>query len=187
MQARFGEIKFLKNIGKLENKIVLSADLLKFDSKEIKLYLGFKYRNMNSCRSETLFTLTNLKKSSLYKIVGNLIAKRNNIYFLQDREFSYDDIIVLDADQVERLLYELNPDELKVYMYMKYLKREKTNIFINKFVYVKQEEISEVSNLTRQTVSKILKKLRDKKLIAICKGYFLEEEKKQIADSYIVY
>ena len=63
----------------------------------------------------------------------------------------------------------------------------KTNIFINKFVYVKQEEISEVSNLTRQTVSKILKKLRDKKLIAICKGYFLEEEKKQIADSYIVY
>ena len=42
MQARFGEIKFLKNIGKLENKIVLSADLLKFDSKEIKLYLGFK-------------------------------------------------------------------------------------------------------------------------------------------------
>lgn len=187
MQARFGEIKFLKNIGKLENKIIISSDLLNFDSKEIKLYLGFKYRNISFCRSSNLFTLSNLKKSSLYKIVGNLVTKRNNIYYLQDREFSYDDIIVLASDQMERLLYELSPDELKVYLYLRYIKREKTNIFTNSLVCIKQEEISDITDLTRQTVSKILKKLRDKKLILIHKGYYIEEEEKQVADSYLVY
>ena len=84
MQAKFGEIKFLKNIGKLEDKIVISSDLLNFDSKEIKLYLGFKYRNINSCRSSNLFTLSNLKKSSLYKIKSVFIfeihKKRENKY-----------------------------------------------------------------------------------------------------------
>ncbi|WP_300891674.1 helix-turn-helix domain-containing protein [uncultured Clostridium sp.] len=187
MQAKFGEIKFLKNIGKLEDKIVISSDLLNFDSKEIKLYLGFKYRNINSCRSSNLFTLSNLKKSSLYKIVGNLVTKRNNIYYLQDREFLYDDIIVLASEQMERLLYELSSDELKVYLYLRYIKREKTNILTNSLVCVKQEEISDIADLTRQTVSKILKKLRDKKLILIHKGYYIEEEEKQVADSYLVY
>lgn len=187
MQARFGEIKFLKNIRRLENKIIISKDLLKYDSKEIQLYLGFKYRNINACRSNQLFTLTNISKSSLYKKIGNLITKRNNIYYVNDKEFNYDDIIILETDQMERLLYELDSDELKVYLYMKYLKREKTNIFTNSLVYVKQKEISEVTGYTRQTVSKILNKLKDRKLIAICRGYFIEEEEKQIADSYLVY
>lgn len=187
MQAKFGEIKFLKNIRRLEDKVIISKDLLKYDAKEIQLYLGFKYRNINSCRSNQLFTLTNISKSSLYKKIGNLITKRNNIYYLNDKEFNYDDIIILETDQMERLLYELDSDELKVYLYMKYLKREKTNIFTNSLVYVKQEEISEVAGYTRQTVSKILNKLKDRKLIAICRGYFIKEEEKQIANSYLVY
>lgn len=187
MQTRFGEIKFLKNIRKLENKIIISKDLLKYDAKEVQLYLGFKYRNINSCRSNQLFTLTNISKSSLYKKIGNLIKKRNNIYYLNDKEFNYDDIIILETDQMERLLYELDSDELKVYLYIKYLKREKTNIFTNSLVCIKQEEISDIADLTRQTVSKILKKLRDKKLILIHKGYYIEEEEKQVADSYLVY
>lgn len=186
MQARFGEIKFLKNIGKLENKIVISKDLLKYDEKEIQLYLGFKYRNISSCRNNQISTLTNMKKSSLYNGIGNLITKRNNIYYINDKEFSYDDIIVLNADQMEKLLYELNADEVKVYLYMKYLKREKTNIFTKSLVYVKQEEIAEVAGYTRQTVSKILNKLKDKRLLTICKGAFLREEEKQIADSYYI-
>ena len=187
MQAKFGEIKFLKNIRRLEDKVIISKDLLKYDAKEIQLYLGFKYRNINSCRSNQLFTLTNISKSSLYKKIGNLITKRNNIYYLNDKEFNYDDIIILETDQMERLLYELDSDELKVYLYMKYFKREKTNIFTNSLVYAKQEDISEVAGYTRQTVSKILNKLKDRKLIAICRGYFIEEEEKQIANSYLVY
>ena len=151
------------------------------------MYLGFKYRNINSCRSNQLFTLTNISKSSLYKKIGNLITKRNNIYYINDKEFNYDDIIILEKEQMERLLYELDSDELKVYLYMKYFKREKTNIFTNSLVYAKQEDISEVAGYTRQTVSKILNKLKDRKLIAICRGYFIEEEEKQIANSYLVY
>ena len=187
MQAKFGEIKFLKNIRRLEDKVIISKDLLKYDAKEVQLYLGFKYRNINSCRSNQLFTLTNISKSSLYKKIGNLITKRNNIYYINDKEFNYDDIIILEKEQMERLLYELDSDELKVYLYMKYFKREKTNIFTNSLVYAKQEDISEVAGYTRQTVSKILNKLKDRKLIAICRGYFIEEEEKQIANSYLVY
>ena len=187
MQAKFGEIKFLKNIRRLEDNVIISKDLLKYDAKEIQLYLGFKYRNINSCRSNQLFTLTNISKSSLYKKIGNLITKRNNIYYINDKEFNYDDIIILEKEQMERLLYELDSDELKVYLYMKYFKREKTNIFTNSLVYAKQEDISEVAGYTRQTVSKILNKLKDRKLIAICRGYFIEEEEKQIANSYLVY
>ena len=74
-----------------------------------------------------------------------------------------------------------------MYLYLRYIKREKTNIFTNSLVCVKQEEISDIADLTRQTVSKILKKLRDKKLILIHKGYYIEEEEKQVADSYLVY
>ncbi len=187
MQAKFGEIKFLKNIRRLEDKVIISKDLLKYDAKEVQLYLGFKYRNINSCRSNQLFTLTNISKSSLYKKIGNLITKRNNIYYINDKEFNYDDIIILEKEQMERLLYELDSDELKVYLYMKYFKREKTNIFTNSLVYAKQEDISEVAGYTRQTVSKIINKLKDRKLIAICRGYFIEEEEKQIANSYLVY
>lgn len=191
LQTEFGKIEHLQNIDSLENKTIISKDLLKFDEKEIKLYLGFKYNKITYCKSSKMQSLTNIKKSSLYNLKDNLFIKRNNAYFLNDNCFTYDNFIILENEKMEKLLFELDADELKVYLYLKYLKREKTNIYANNDICIKQEEIAEIVGFTRQRTSDILKSLLKMRLIIIHRGYFEEgatkEEGKRIADSYVVF
>ena len=72
-------------------------------------------------------------------------------------------------------------DVTKVYLYLKFRQQNQTS------VHIKKESIAEALGYSRQSVSKYLKKLEEKRLIKIERGHYLKETEKRISDTYIVY
>ena len=72
-------------------------------------------------------------------------------------------------------------DLTKVYLYLKFRQQNQTSI------HIKKESIAEALGYSRQSVSKYLKKLEEKKFIKIEKGHFDKQTEKRISDTYVVY
>lgn len=177
LQQIFGRMEIEK-----ENEVKITQDLFQYSAKEIQLYLGFKRAGIASCKGFELQQLSGLKQSTVYTVVGNLIQKRGHFYLLNEEKLNKDEngYVILDREKMANLVFG-DADITKVYLYLKFRQQNQTS------VHIKKESIAEALGYSRQSISKYLKKLEEKRLIKIERGHYLKDTEKRISDTYIVY
>lgn len=155
-------INDLANISGKELKAYLAIKLLEYQNEEciqekIADILDISVRALNPtlmelCKSKHAYkTKTNRREKELYKYNTSKIVNVSKGY----SKFTYEEIITY--------LNELNNNELKVFLFLK-VKTFRTNTS-----HASQESLGEYLNLKQNTISNIMKGLKEKEYISIDK------------------